>query len=413
MSKVEYPSVNLFDPQVQACPYTAYKTLRDEAPLYPHPETDWLVVTRYDDIAEVIRKPDIYAASTDGQGGDGLIKSEKALAIYREKGFPRVQPFTVDDPLHSAYRTIVERSFTASRVKKLEWRVREIIDDLIDRMESPVEFIEHFCLPLPMTVITERLGLPLEDMPQLKYWADMWARPFQQNLDEAGEIEVAEAAVAFQRYLLDWFEVKRRNPKEDILSDVVTARTPEGRPLNDRELAAIGETLVTGGNETTMNAIGLAMKLMIETDGLEQALRQSTNKIRTFVEEALRLESPTQGLWRFARIDTELNGRPIKKGTPIHIRFGAANRDERHFGCPEALDLERRNAGSHMAFNQGAHHCIGAPLARQEMQVSFERLLERCENFAFACSPEDIKYIPGLVIRRLESLPIRFEKRSD
>lgn len=403
-------AINLLEPEVQKCPYAAYRVLRDEHPFYEHPHTDWVVLTRYADIAEVIRKPEIYGASIDGAGSDGLIKSPKALEIYRSRGYPRVQPFTVDDPLHAAYRSIVEKSFTASRIKALEWRVRDVVDQLSDRLESPTDFIQSFCLELPMRIITERLGLPLDDMEHLKCWADMWARPFQQNLDENGEIEVAEAAIDFQQYLLEWFERKRQEPKEDVLSDIVTARMPGGRPLNAHELVAIGETLVTGGNETTMNALGLAMKLMIEMPDLEARLRDKPEKIKTFVEEALRLESPTQGLWRFARQDAELNGQMIKKGTPIHIRFGAANRDDRQFQRPDILDIERRNAGSHMAFNQGSHHCIGASLARQEMLATFEGLLRRFHNFRFSCPAEDIRYVPGLVIRRLESLPIAFDK---
>jgi cytochrome P450 len=174
-------------------------------------------------------------------------------------------------------------------------------------------------------------------------------------------------------------------------------------------MLGLAEQIMVGGNETTTNALAMGMKLLIETEGLEARLRGNDAAIKTFVEEVLRLESPTQGLYRIAMQDTEIAGYPIPKGAILHIRFAAANRDERQFPNPDVLDITRRNAGSHMAFSQAHHHCLGAPLARQEMQLAFKVLLDRFKNFYFPAGRNNFEYIPSFALRALKDLWIGYE----
>ena len=183
-----------------------------------------------------------------------------------------------------------------------------------------------------------------------------------------------------------------------------------GRPLNDNELHAemMADTFV-GGSETTTNALAAGMKLLIENKDVWAKLKADPDRhMRTFVEEVLRLESPVQSLMRFTHKDVELDGVTIPAGSVINVRYGAANRDERAFECPEKLDLERPRAGAHMAFGSGTHHCLGAPLARRELTWGFQAVVDRFEDMWFADGKNDFSYHPHFLLRSLKQLHIEF-----
>jgi cytochrome P450 len=169
-------------------------------------------------------------------------------------------------------------------------------------------------------------------------------------------------------------------------------------------MLGFSEQAVVGANETTQNGLAMAMCAMIENPGVEARLRREPGKIRTFVEECLRLHSPTAGMYRWTTRDVEMHGVTIPKGATVHLRFAAANRDERHFEEPEKLDIDRKKSGSHLAFSHAVHHCLGAPLARLELNLSFEILLSRRQNFRFAREADNYDYVPGLALRQLEYL---------
>ena len=172
-------------------------------------------------------------------------------------------------------------------------------------------------------------------------------------------------------------------------------------------MLGFSEQAVVGANETTQNALAMAMCALIENPGLESRLRNEPGKIRTFIEECLRLHSPTAGMYRWTKEDVEMHGVTIPKGATVHLRFAAANRDERHFEEPAKLDIDRKKAGSHLAFSHAVHHCLGAPLARLELNLSFEILLRRRQNFRFARAESNYDYVPGLALRQLEYLWIK------
>ena len=172
-------------------------------------------------------------------------------------------------------------------------------------------------------------------------------------------------------------------------------------------MLGFAEQAVVGANETTQNALAMAMCAMIETADVEARLRADPDKIRTFVEECLRLHSPTAGMYRWTTQDVEMHGVTIPAGSTVHLRFAAANRDERHFEDPDRLDLDRKKAGSHLAFSHAIHHCLGAPLARLELNLSFEILLSRRRNFRFGREESNYDFVPGLALRQMAYLWIR------
>ncbi len=404
--------VDLFDPATQHDPYAAYRVLRDEAPVWRMPRTGWFVVTRYDDIAEVVRRPEVYSMRVGAKLGNPYQSDPEVSRIFRDEGWTNPGSLSTDPPLHSQYRSLVDVAFTAKRVRALQPAIEKLVHALVDALTAggatQVEFIRRFCTPLPMMVITERLGLPLHDLPRLKAWSESWVLPFAMNLPPEERRRVARSNVELQHYLVAKLEEKRRSPGEDILSDLVQARFQGERPLDTRELLSIAEQVLVGGNETTTNALAWGMKLLIENPDQQALLRQDPSLVPDFVEEVLRLESPTQGLFRVTARDAVLRGVELPEGSLVQLRFGAANRDPRQFPDPDRLDVRRANARTHLAFSQGPHVCLGAPLARQEMQIAFRVLLERLDGLAFSPGRNDFRTVPGFTLRALRELHVDF-----
>ncbi|MDG2051904.1 MAG: cytochrome P450 [Myxococcota bacterium] len=406
--------VDLLDPVVQANPYLAYDVLREQAPVWEMPQTGFYVVTSYAGLDEVIKDPGTFSIELGSMGMVSLFRTEVARKIFKEEGWVVGTKLSTDPPTHDGYRSLIDVSFTAGRVRKSEPFIRDIIEELLDRLtpSGRCEFVSDFCVPLPLRVITDRLGLPESDLGQLKIWSEAWVEPFSYAMTPDRELEVAREMVALQHYLVEWLERKRQNPQEDILSDLANGRFRGERFLTTEEMLGIAEQALVGGNETTTNAIASGLLLLLRHPEVMDALRQDRRLLKPFIEETLRLEAPTQGLLRRTTRETVLLGVPIPKGRMVHLRFGAANRDPAVFPEPERLDLTRRNAGSHMAFSQGEHHCLGAPLARQEMKLAFEMLLDRWSEIQLDVAEEELSYWPSLTLRALRTLPLRFQPRD-
>jgi cytochrome P450 len=395
--------MNLSDVAVQKCPWEAYQLLRDEAPVYQMPDTGMYVITRYQDICEIVRDPARFSMQADRSF---LFKTEQAKRYYEDHGYPRRTPLSTDPPYHTEFRGHLEPFFSAGRIRQWEPALRELIENLTSKLDTtdPIDFVQAFCFPLPMSVMTVLLGLPLEDHKLLKHWTDVWVLPFSHAMTPEQEMYVAVEGVKLQKYLLAALDKKRNDPNNDLLTLLVETRREDGSELTVQEMLGFAEQAVVGANETTQNGLAMAMCALIENPGLEARLRREPGKIRTFIEECLRLHSPTAGMYRWTTQDVEMHGVVIPKDSTVHLRFAAANRDERHFEDPNTLDIDRRKAGSHLAFSHAVHHCLGAPLARLELNLSFEILLSKRQNFRFARDDDNYNYVPGLALRQLDYL---------
>lgn len=413
---VDGDTIDLFDPATQENWYPAYERLRAEAPVFQIPGTNLYVLSRYEDIIRVVRDPKLFSVEHERLGGDLLLKYPEARAYYvthglgKDVGRGRWSPLTTDPPVHRRYRGLVDQFFQGRGLDAARPMIERLVDALIDGFadNGEVELVKEFAEPLPVTVITSLLGLPLEDIPQLKEWSATWALPFARGLSLDQEMEVARQGVAFQDYIRDVADARRTDPRDDIITHLVQARYDGERSLTDHEIASIVDHLYIGGNETTTFAITSGMWLMLREPGIYQALLDYPERIPTFAEEVLRLESPTQGLYRTASADTEIRGVPIPKGATIHLRFAAANRDAAVFPDPGKLDLERVNASRHLAFSQGEHHCPGAGLSRLEQRIAYERLLDRLPNLRLTHGKNDFTHLPGFVLRALNHLNLSF-----
>ena len=412
------PHVDLFAAATQQDWYPAYDELREDAPAYRIPDSSTYVLTRYDDVAFVSKRTDLFANGPAPAGA--LLQDAEAMRIYREKGRPRRAPLSTDPPEHRRYRSLVDSYFNARGAREQRALITGVVNELIDEwIETPeIEFVRDFALPLPVRVITTMLGFPIDDIPQLKVWSEAWVMPFAGRLTPEQQRYIAEQGVAFQAYILDVIAQKRRRPDESVISRLAHARfedpdAPGGsRPLTDEEVLFTTDHLYIGGNETTTFALTSGLWLLLREPEVHARLRGDRSKIAQFVEEVLRLESPTQGLYRHNLVDVDLHGVNIPAGSTVHIRFAAANRDHRLFAEPARLDLDRSNSARHVAFGQGEHHCPGAGLSRLEQTIAFEVLLDRVEDW-WLLSTNDYRHKPGFVLRALEALHVGIKARPN
>lgn len=414
---VQSEDIDLFDPETQEDWYPAYRVLLEERPVYQIPGTSTYVISRYQDILTVVRDTKTFSNEPEKHGGERLIQHAEARQYYIDHGLGkecqrgRFTPLGIDPPEHRKYRALTDRYFQGRSLTEARPLIENVIESLIDGFASngEVEFVKEFAEPLPVTIITVMLGFPLEDVAQLRQWSAAWAAPFARGLTLEQEMDVARKGVEFQDYIKNLIDQRRKKPKDDIITYLTQAKFDNTRPLTDHEIASMVDHLYIGGNETTTFALTSGMWLMLREPEIYRALLADPSKLPTFIEENLRLESPTQGLYRVVTQDTEIAGVPISKGSTVHIRFGAANRDQRVFECPEALNLERKNAGRHLAFSQGEHTCPGAGLSRLEQLIAFQRLLARLPNLRLTPHENDFRHHPGFILRALKKLHLSFD----
>jgi cytochrome P450 len=409
---------NFFDEEVLNCPYEFYQVLQEQAPVYQLPNTNIFMVSRYADIKQLLKDTETYSNNFTH-----LLKgpepAPEVTAIYARAWQPVDTMITADPPRHKTYRTLVNKVFNAKRVNAMEDYmvaiVHELIDSFIERGEC--DFVREFTTPLPVYVIADQLGVPRKDLKNFKEWSDSFARRLSQMATPEEQVEDAENIVAFQMYFADMCEQRRKAPCDDMISDLVVTEIEdpdngEVRLLNMEELQSLLQQLMVAGNETTTSAITGGMVSLIQNPEQMRDLQQHPEKIPNAVEEILRMESPSAGMWRVVKKDSEVHGVKIPKDALVMLRYHAGNRDPELFDQPNAIDIDRSNADDHIAFGQGIHFCPGAMLARKEMNVAFSALLSRLENIQIVADKSDLTYWPNIVLRGLKGLHISFDKRS-
>ena len=409
---------DFFSESVLNCPYEFYRTLQDQAPVYQLPGSDIFMVTRYADIKKMLKDTDTYSNNFVEQL-KGPEPAPEVAEIYGRAWEAVDTLVTADPPRHRTYRSLVNKVFNQTRVNAMEdymkLIVHELIDGFIDRGEC--DFVRDFATPLPVYVIADQLGVPRADLRDFKRWSDSFARRLSQMATPEEQVEDAENIVAFQFYFAERVAERRAAPRDDMISDLAntTIEDPESgevRALNMEELQSLLQQLMVAGNETTTSAMTGGLVSLIQNPDQLRALQADPNRIPNAVEEILRMESPSAGLWRVAKKDSVVHGVTIPAGALVMLRYHAANHDQRLFREPETLETGRENAGDHIAFGQGIHFCPGAMLARKEMNIAFTALLDRLDNFAIDRDQSDLSYWPNIVLRGLKGLHIRFSART-
>lgn len=397
------------DPEIQKCPFPFYDKLREEQPVFHDPETGHYVLTRYEDVRKALISHSVLSNKTPYLGDRW---SPEANAVMEKGGWLPMDTLVSNDlPEHRTYRTLVDKVFTTTKVAGLEPRIEEIIEDLINDFidRDEIDFLADFAVPLPMYVIAEQLGVRREDREMFKRWSNM-AVETTGPLTPERQLELAEIMVEMQQYMAIEIERVRAEPNDMLLSRLVNLET-EGRQLNLQELQSLIFQILVAGNETTTTTLASGMRLMIEQPELAEAVHADPSLARALGEEALRLATPLQCLWRTALTDVQFGDVTVPAGGIVEVRFGAANRDPAQFACPADVDLKRKNGNSHLAFSAGIHLCIGNQLARGELRLAFQALTRRLANFRFSRGDASCLPLEGYTPYGLRTLWMSFDKR--
>lgn len=404
---------DFFAPETIESPFEFYQVLRRQAPVYQLPGTNIFMLSRLEDIRQAAK--DTATFSSDFRHLlMGPEPSPKAAEIYAH-GYEQVDTLlTMDPPRHKTYRSLINKVFSARRVEKMHGYIEQIVDELIDEFidRGECEFVRDFATPLPVYVIADQLGVPRADLRKIKDWSDAFASRLGGMVTPEEEIENARLIVEYQQYMVGIIEDRRSNPRDDMISDLANTTVEDGRLMTLEELLSMIQQLLVAGNETTTSAIAGGLLSLAQLSDQLQLLLDDPAIIDNAVEEILRLETPSAGLWRVVTRDTEIRGVAIPKDSLLMLRYAAGNRDEEVFSRPEEMDVCRKNADDHLAFGQGTHFCPGAMLARKEMQVAFTKLLQRLTNIRLAQDKNDLRHWPNVVLRGLKALYITFDKKD-
>ena len=401
-------SISFLDEDVLRCPFPAYAYLHERHPVYVDPKTGIYVITKYDDVRQAAQNTQAFSSRHDQYVNRAPAVKEKIDAMFREHELQMVPAMVDNDPpQHMPVRKLVDWAFRAARINGLKGYIEEccnrIVDGFIDR--GAVEIVTELATPLPVRIIADQLGIEENRIKDIKRWSDALLMSADFAISPEEQLACNEAVLEMRLYLTQRMEEMRRNPQNNIISDVAKA-TLDGKPLPKKLAASILSQLLVAGNETTTATIALGTQLLIENN-LEQRLRQEPQRIPDFVEECLRLGSPLQGLLRRATADIEIRGVKIPAGAMVMLRFGAGNRDSERFECPEQLRLERPSIKQHLAFGFGPHFCVGNALARMELNIVFNIMLSRMANLQLAGEPEQILHS---FARGLAKLPVSFDR---
>jgi cytochrome P450 len=405
----------LADVEVLECPYPTYALLREQAPVFLDPNTGIYVITRYADQRKIALDYDNFSNfrySNDHANLTGNAK--KSYERFLKKGWvPGESLAARDDPEHKQMRSIFDQAFRPKRINAIDPQVEALAFELMESFinDGYCEYVAQFAVPLPLIIICRQMGAKEADVWQIKKWTDGWIKGLSVGLTEAEALYYTDLEIEAQHYFQPIFEQLRKTPDGSLLSDLVNLEVPGwGRTLTDNELhAEMMQDTFVGGSETTTNALSAGIMLLAEHPDVWAQLKSDPDKyLKTFCDEVVRLETPTQGMMRVAKNDYELHSVTIPKGAQVDLRYASGNRDPEQFANPDKIDLERKNPGAHLGFSTGTHYCLGAPLARRELYWGFKAFIDRIENFRLSPDRNLLRHQPNYSLRILKELHIEF-----
>ena len=395
-------ALDLADPAFIADPYPALGELREAAPIVRYPATGQWLVTRFEDV---------HAALRDRRLGRAYRHRYSDEAFGQPAPDPRWQAFRDHDrwsllelepPDHTRIRQLISKVFTVRSVAELRPMIERNAADLIDgcRERGRFELLEHFAQPYSVSIICAMLGVPTSDGPQLLAWSHAIVKWYELMVDDAQRAAANAAAGAFVGYVKDVIADKRARPASDLIS-LLVAVEEQGDRLTEDEIVSTVIVLLNAGHEATVNTLGNGMRAFLHHPAEWHAVTSGAVEARTAVEEMIRFDAPLQLFERWVLDDVTIAGRPLAVGEEIVMLFGSANRDPRRFEQPNHFRAARGDSG-HVTFGGGIHFCIGAPLARLELEVSLTHLAQ-LPGLALVTEPT---YHPTFVIRGLSGLEL-------
>jgi cytochrome P450 len=429
---VHVDDVDLFGEGSQEHWYEAYPILHAESPVTRlegeglTPGTDGYVLTRYADIARVVRDPERFRPTITLAVEAMVPQVERAHAEGRAPSFPVVfGPMLASmaslRPTHELYRhhkLELTDPYVGPGASRYEGMIGRAADELIDAFieRGEVEFVSEFARPLPQRVAAHVLGFPSADIPRLAEWGTAMVMSFvhgrgHRNQLSAEQSEAQRSALeGWESYVREHIAARRARPGDDMISFLtrVTYRALD-RKLHDTEIEGIVYAMMLGGLETTQYALEQQAQLLCDDPALFRRVRADRGAVRAFTEEAMRLRAPTQGLsTRITTRDEVFQGVDVPAGSLLHLRFAAGNVDPEQYERPYELDLDRKRVAGHLAFSQGPRTCPGAPISRLEQQVAWSRILDRIGSLEYAPG-NTFAHQPGIMLGTLE-LHLRFTR---
>lgn len=406
--------LDLISAQSRGTAYETYAGLRSEAPIsrvkFPTGQDVWLV-TEYEESTGFLTDYHRFKTSPTVMP-EGMEMPALPEAVVRLLGGSMG---SMDPPDHTRQRRLVQAAFTPQYVEQLRPGVQEITDRLVDgllaREDRTFDLVEEFAVPLPLTVMSNMLGIPADDRNRFRLWSELLLSLDPTSAQSAphgmSPMEVMAEIEEFVGYLEALIAAKRAEPGDDLISGMALAES-DGERMTDDELLKMVALLVVGGLGTTQHLIGNMVLALFRNPDQLALLKEQPELAPSAVEEMLRYHGPIEiSFPRFAAEDTEIAGQPIAKGDMVIAVLAAADRDPARFENPDTLDI-RRQANRHLAFGRGAHMCLGAPLARVEGQVAITTLLARMPDLRAAVELDDVAWRPGFTLRGLSSLPVAF-----
>jgi cytochrome P450 len=393
------PPLDLADPAVIADPYPAFARARAQAPVQWHEGLQlWLAFTHAESNA-VLRDRRLGRIWRDKEPGERF----ESFNLIHRNAILEMEP-----PEHTRLRRLISTAFARGHVERLRPWVEELagrlVDGLIERSggSEPVDLLTGMAEQLPVDVIAELLGVPEADRPLLRPWSNAIVKMYEYDRTQAREEAAERAADEFVTYLRGLAAERRKSPGEDLVSHLVSVRDADGDKLTEDELVTTCILLLNAGHEATVNVTGNGTLALLRNPAQLARLREDRSLLPTAIEELMRYDSPLQLFERTATADVEIGGITVAAGQKIAALLGAANHDPAVFDEPETLDVGRTD-NPHISFGAGVHFCIGAPLARVELQASFGALLDRTSSLELGAEPVRR---PEFVIRGLSELPV-------
>jgi cytochrome P450 len=388
-------------------PYPLYNELRElDGGVHWVPEMNGFLVTRYEDVRRLGNDFETFSNDYFFQSAAGHHDPSSAV----ERSFVEVNQkclIFADPPVHTRLRTVLRQGFTPKALQSWRPMVETVTDELFARFEpgQSVEVMEEIAREVPVAVIAAMLGVPSEDHPRFGAWSFAYASTFDPVVEGPRRREAIATSSELVDYLANLVAERRRNPQNDLTTMLATTRTSDDTVLDDAELLAQLAILLVAGNETTTSLIGAGIAALLEYPQARADFQRDPQAVMTtMIEEMLRFDPPLHATQRKAAKPAQLGGIDIEPGTMIYPVMGAANRDPREYDRPEDFDI-RRAANRHLSFFHGVHFCVGAPLARLEAQVVFERLNTSFPDFAAGDTPR-VRRSGNFVVRGWDRLPV-------